>query len=768
MGFVSIRRLRRARDGMPWKRVFHYLADTVYVTPILIGLASAYVFAVVPQMQEIYLGLIEGPDFARGLTGLAAVALFAALLYAWNHVEVTRRIDRIYPEHADIHFDRRIFDVRDLKCVVVATLPFIGLLLGLANVYRHVLDAERLGDSGGLLDFRALGKLAELPDMVITSGAITLAVGGLLIVALRKVRNHKAIVYACSALAPFLIAAPALVPDTTLEVTRLAGPLVVAALVLIEITILLRLLLILLTKALWLIRALPSWLILSTAGLPSGVRYAIVAALPLALFVFAVRDIIAERAPEPPQPSASLRPAPADLDTAFRTWLDQRKIAGSGRYPVFIVAAQGGGIYAASSAGAFLATLQDHCPAFARHVFAISAVSGGAVGASLFAAAFEDSRASGRAPKAAIDVEPGCRDFSEPRELSQRLRRITEEDHISPVMAFLLPDFIGGLLPARFARDSEALRADILCDDAPFLSVGRDRILEKSFADSFRRSDPSGAAVPCDKGRGGAYLTAPYSRSWPVAKNTDMPALLLNATWVETGYRVAFSPFDLHSFGGGTLYSFRDVGAKAPDPSLIGAAVISARFPVMMPPFVFELGGGARLTFVDGGYADSSAAATALQLYNKVKQIGGDGVDVYLITLTDKLKALTPKDVEPAGLQPVRSWIYDVISPLTTLLSVRDLQSRKAVTEASEALGERMIVVQLDQRAFPLPLGWKLSELSSDIIRLTIGNPARCTDAAAAKATDEGVKMAIRNSCELKRIEGLLTPPKILGSWQPG
>ena len=108
---------------------------------------------------------------------------------------------------------------------------------------------------------------------------------------------------------------------------------------------------------------------------------------------------------------------------------------------------------------------------------------------------------------------------------------------------------------------------------------------------------------------------------------------------------------------------------------------------------------------------------------------------------------------------PVRSWLYDFFSPVTTLLSVRDLQSRKAVTEARTELGEKMIVVQLDQKAFPLPLGWKLSGLSSDIIRLTIGDPARCT--TADDRGDTAVSMTNRNSCELKRIVDLISPKTV-------
>ena len=72
------------------------------------------------------------------------------------------------------------------------------------------------------------------------------------------------------------------------------------------------------------------------------------------------------------------RPLP-DVGSEFLRWLetrqDKEKYA-SGHYPVFVVAAQGGGLYAAHHTARVLAILQDECPAFAQHVFAISGVLG--------------------------------------------------------------------------------------------------------------------------------------------------------------------------------------------------------------------------------------------------------------------------------------------------------------------------------------------------------------------------------------------------------
>jgi hypothetical protein len=89
-----------------------------------------------------------------------------------------------------------------------------------------------------------------------------------------------------------------------------------------------------------------------------------------------------------PESSTALLP----LETEFENWLKSRDKDISDfasknpkkSYPIYLVSAQGGGIYAAYHAASTLARLQDLCPAFAHHVFAISGVSGGSLGATVF------------------------------------------------------------------------------------------------------------------------------------------------------------------------------------------------------------------------------------------------------------------------------------------------------------------------------------------------------------------------------------------------
>jgi hypothetical protein len=142
--------------------------------------------------------------------------------------------------------------------------------------------------------------------------------------------------------------------------------------------------------------------------------------------------------------------------TAFHNWLQQpyrvADAARLGEYPVFIVAAQGGGIYAAHNAARFLALMQDLCPAFRQHLFAISSVSGGSIGSATFAAALHADNAPlnpsapiGQTCKKVADFLAGigrAEDIDVPGEVEQRVASVLTTDFLSPLVAgFLFSDF---------------------------------------------------------------------------------------------------------------------------------------------------------------------------------------------------------------------------------------------------------------------------------------------------------------------------------------
>lgn len=791
------RLIRRWRNRFLYltPRYLRYLSQTVVLTPWVMGFFSLYLLAFVPQMQEVYVGVIEDRDVIRGVLGLASLSAFSALLYYWNHKLVTRRIDGIYPDHADIYFDRGVATIRDLKSMAASALPFAGLCIGLLAARFQILSdtghIKTVSDALGKgLDRTAelQARLESLPGAFAFALALTIAVSIGLVLALYRTRDNRRwqrwYLIACYALTVLLVAAPMVVSSTVVFAARLVGPLAGTGLVLFAGAVAMRALVWIAAQIIAGLLTLPSVALLWMHRVPVAWRQLAVVLIPMLVLV-----AIGARFVEPDDGGQEHRTASffeelreraknsnrdrKQLAGDFASWLNAREI-GPGEYPVFIITAEGGGIYAASAASFFLAGMQERCPGFAEHVFAVSAVSGGSVGASLFDAALAE-KAQGKDISRAGGALAGCLEPAGPGELFERLSKITKDDHLSPVLAYILPDI---------ARDIWELFAGAPApkepckNEVPFEWFGRDKILEKSLIASFGRSKAKDGPLTtvCPDAADAGLLIRNFKDAW--SPGGKLPALLLNATWVETGYRVAFSPFPLQHLGEGTLYSFDDVGTLPGEghtasetwqnPSLIGAAAISAGFPLIMPPWATNRSAKSRWTFVDGGYADSSGVTTGLELYHELQKELGESselrdlkdasgrtirtsqIKLYLISLTDAY-------AEPDYRKITGRSLDDFISPISTVLTVRELLAKRAVTQAYGELGDEFITVQLDQESFPLSLGWKLSSLSSDIIRFSMGRPERC-DRKKDKHPDWTVRTVNHNSCELQRIAALLAP----------
>ncbi|MFY9876758.1 MAG: hypothetical protein WAL20_14115, partial [Rhodomicrobium sp.] len=51
------------RFSISTSQYLRYIAQTVFLTPLIVGFAAACLFAAVPQMHEVYLGIIEDADY---------------------------------------------------------------------------------------------------------------------------------------------------------------------------------------------------------------------------------------------------------------------------------------------------------------------------------------------------------------------------------------------------------------------------------------------------------------------------------------------------------------------------------------------------------------------------------------------------------------------------------------------------------------------------------------------------------------------------------
>ncbi len=368
-------------------------------------------------------------------------------------------------------------------------------------------------------------------------------------------------------------------------------------------------------------------------------------------------------------------------------WVEKRKGNG-GPLPVFIVAAEGGGIRAAYWTAHVLASLQDGARAegldFSRHLLAISGVSGGSLGGAVFVT-------SAKRLGDTCAEKPDC--------FGKLAHDVLGEDFLSPTVATLLfPDLLQRFLPSPWFDD-------------------RAMTLEKSWELSWHQF-----ASTQDFAIGFDHL-------WDQASEQEKlqpPLLLLNSTVVETGQRLIMTPLELKPDG----IEFGEVFRDAIDGrSLLGnglplstAVHLSARFTYVSPAGkVFRSGDGDRKAgwyrLVDGGYFENSGAVTVIELLDAVKRYAkGTGKDLRPFVIHISNEPVVP-DTEQARKQvsfhPVMG---EVLSPLRALLKVRPARGFQAREFLQRWLDEESsdtvshVHFLPCKREHDLPLGWLLSE----------------------------------------------------------
>lgn len=223
---------------------------------------------------------------------------------------------------------------------------------------------------------------------------------------------------------------------------------------------------------------------------------------------------------------------PTKYYSAIHCWYEATKDNNDDAVMV-LVATAGGGIRAADWTTTVLSYLDTAIPNFNQHLFAVSGVSGGAVGAILYKAALLE-RKKGR----------NCKSSNE---ISDCLRRIIKQDHLAPVIAaWMTGDLISSFI-------------------GPLSTLLGDR------ADAFEQ----GWEYSWHEVYGSDLLNVPFPKLWP---EKPWPAVIATTTNLDTG-----SPFfisNLHEIGGS--WARNEIFSTFYRASTI--ASLSARFPFVTPP----------------------------------------------------------------------------------------------------------------------------------------------------------------------------------------
>ena len=458
------------------------------------------------------------------------------------------------------------------------------------------------------------------------------------------------------------------------------------------------------------------------------------------------------------------------VDEAFDDWLASRKdraaFESAGRpYPVYVVASEGGGLYAAYLTAQFLTRMQDLCPGFAQHVFAVSSVSGGSLGAAVFAGLMATQPKSDQiTPCKAAPAGPGP--------LETQARSILSSDFLAPaVWGALFPDFLQRFIPRSLPALDRAL------------------LLEAAFE---RAWSAPGSANPMTMG-----LFDLCGKAMGDCLAGSTPLLAFNVTNVETGLQMVLSPLDLTPVGSNVdpsqptsrkVYDFFGVAGIEPFSLQLSTAVgLSARFPWLSPPGWYTYdpplseesmqkryrarrakSGKTRLTFVDGGFVDNSGVATALNIAQYLDaRVPRPKVDFRVIMISalwaplDRLQIDPPLDRNSGEIQP----------PIDAAINTR--QGRGFKTQFDAALeakpGLNISDIGFYWGYLELPLGWQLSDVSRRYLHLFRGEPERCLAVGPGgfadyivRSTESHHKAAAaymrRSDCLVAKLRNELTP----------
>ncbi len=371
------------------------------------------------------------------------------------------------------------------------------------------------------------------------------------------------------------------------------------------------------------------------------------------------------------------------VEKHFSEWLQQRleRWPGEAPHPVFVVAAEGGGIRAAYWSGIVLAALQDLNPDFADHVYAISGVSGGSLGGSVFDALLREGQ-DGKVLS--------CGESESFGPMQSCAHEVLSADFLAPTVAYMLyPDLLQRFLPFSVP------------------SFDRARALETAWEKGW------------EKQLHNRRFAASFHNLWRQG-GESLPSLFLNSTWVETGKRVIISNLKIDENTFTDALDFFDInGAEVP---LSSAVHNSARFTYVSPAGTVRTPDGKDWGhLVDGGYFENSWAATAYEVLAAMKKGVGakrwSRILPVVIMISNDPKLMKSEDPGP------RQFLNELLSPVATLFSTRNARasySRVALRSLVEQQNRNKglyLSFALREGQGPLPLGWVLSDVAKQTMQ---------------------------------------------------
>jgi uncharacterized membrane protein (UPF0136 family) len=388
-----------------------------------------------------------------------------------------------------------------------------------------------------------------------------------------------------------------------------------------------------------------------------------------------------------------------ELEQALIQWHDTHCDGATCR-PFVLVSTAGGGIRAAYWTGTLLGSLQDATHGrFDDQLFAISGVSGGSVGATVYRAAIAD------------------RDTG----VTQPIQQILGQDYLGPVAAGLLyKDALQRLLPLPLLGD-------------------RAEIFEQGLEAGFREALPE---APLSLESSFIKTATTGDRPWP--------ALFLNSHWSDNGRRIVAASLSTQSLAPpeGNLVLYHDLlTTMHADMRLSTAAHNSARFPLVSPPGAWQPPPHTdqkRQRLQDGGLFENYGAETTLEVAAVAERLWqekwGLTLKPYVILISSDPNL--PTDMTDFPYNEPLNFGYELLSTLRSYATSRSGHGIEAASrlqrwaEQRSQNGEQARFFHLrmcpgeDKEEQP-PLGWSLSAKAQKEINDYLSQETPCSQANA-------------------------------------
>ncbi len=342
--------------------------------------------------------------------------------------------------------------------------------------------------------------------------------------------------------------------------------------------------------------------------------------------------------------------------------------------PIF-VASEGGGIRAAYWTAAVLDALDAQDPTLKRRYAVLSGVSGGSLGVAAWLATH---RADYCGPGPALPA--GVVSLAADSAPALSATRALSADFVSPAVAGMFyGDLIQRFLPVAIG------------------GLDRSRAIEGAWQ------------------RGFAHLPGqPFENTLETlyAGCPALPHLVLNATRVETGERVALTRLSAAPPLFVNTFDAMQAGSTAPRQTLAGLAHHSARFPLVSPAGTVRIDDDNPDTpptfrLVDGGYFDNSGVQSALDLMQALPRVQGfPRMRPLLLVIRNSREPLDHQAAHRAGSLGL---FPESGSVGLALAHVRGSHAVTVRAIAERQLGPDLIDLVVPAEFAEAPLGWALS-----------------------------------------------------------